>query len=289
MSNMWYPKQKPLLGLTGLGGGSDSLGFVGAAKNNDAGKYTSDTGSLCQHFYQLGVNTDTSGYGGTDVGSSAGGAYARDLVLNDTSNAGTPMSTVGNMPPGIAYARHLSTTAEANNFWKSDDKAFGFSGNYWFIQFFFYPTGSIGNQSSGWWQPFKQGYTGRTYVNEYWVDYNNNSRFDVSASDYNSRAEENTSWFSDMPAIDTWNFIRFGKDSSSFRTEYWTWDGSTWTENVDQSESGYNVAGPEGISDSEYLYFWTGDSNRGQTGYVANMSQGSDNIWGEGVPTGVVP
>ena len=290
MSGLFYPtvKQAPMIGLTGMGGGVGGFSFLSGAKNNDAGKYTSDSGSLCSHFYQLGVNTDASGYGGTDVGSAAGGASARDLTINDTGNAGTPMSSVGSMPPGIAYARHLSTSAEANNFWTTTSKAYGLSGNYWFFQYFCYPTGSIGNQSSGTWQPFKQGYTGRSYAMEFWVDRGSNPGFDYCKADYNARWKNFTWTETNMPTIDKWNFIRFGRDAATFKYQVYSWDGSSWTQDYDLGESGCNSA-PEGISTDEYAQFWAVPSNAGQTGYVANFAQGWNNIWGEGVPTGVVP
>ena len=264
-----------LQGLAGFGGGATSLSQYAGAGANDAGL------SSAIHFYRLG-STDFS---------DAGTAANRDLTMYEGGSAGvtgTADSTVGNMPPGLTACRAmLSTIGYAAN-WRTTNGAFDWQNTTAMVGFFCYPTGQLGNPSaSNFWDVFWQRYTGRTYGIDWWMNYSGEKRYDICAADYNSRITEDTTYGTGRPTLDTWNYIRFGKDGTNIRTEIYTWDGSSWTRTVDQQDSapGWNADGPAGTDTSEYIEFWGTNNDRGNQGYVGNMGFYHDDNWDTDPPS----
>ena len=65
MNNNWHKKEKPLLGLTGLGGGVDGLAVVGAA----AKKYVDEVFST---YVYTGTGSSQSINNGIDLSGEGG-------------------------------------------------------------------------------------------------------------------------------------------------------------------------------------------------------------------------
>ena len=75
MNNNWHKKEKPLLGLTGLGGGVDGLAVVGAASKT----YVDDVFST---YVYTGNATARSISNGIDLAAKGGLVWTK--VMNDT-------------------------------------------------------------------------------------------------------------------------------------------------------------------------------------------------------------
>jgi len=104
MNNNWYKKEKPLLGLTGLGGGVDGLAVVGAATKT----YVDDVFSTyVKSFYgstNIVNNIDLAGEGGlvwTKIRNNTDSHYLADTV-NGVNK--TLMSNVDNALANNSYA-----------------------------------------------------------------------------------------------------------------------------------------------------------------------------------------
>ena len=84
MNNNWHKKEKPLLGLTGLGGGVDGLAVVGAATKTYVEDVFSNTpwvGNMTDRDINTGL--DMSGKGGLAwlyTRSAATGGWLFDTV-----------------------------------------------------------------------------------------------------------------------------------------------------------------------------------------------------------------
>ena len=233
------------------------------------------------HFYRLG-STDFS---------DAGTAGNRDLTMYNGSSeevTGTPGVTVGNMPPGLTDSRAMLSSVGYTANWRTSNGAFDWQNTTAMVGFFCYPTGQLGNPSaSNYWDVFWQKHVSRTYVLDWWMNYSGEKRYDIPNSDYNSRMTEDTTYGTGRPTLDTWNYVRFGKDGTNIRTEIYTWGGSSWTRTVDQQDSspGWSSDGPDGSNANEYIEFWSASNNRGNQGYVSNMGFYHADNWDTNPPS----
>ena len=262
-------------GLAGFGGGATSLSQTTSAGAGDAGL------SSAIHFYRLG-STDFS---------DAGTAGNRDMVMYNGSSAevtGTALATVGNMPPGLTGCREMLSSVGYTANWRTSNGGFDWQATTPHIGFFCYPTDQLGNPSaSNYWNVFWQKHVSRTYVMDYWMNYSGQKRYDIPNSDYNSRMTEDTSFSSDRPTLDTWNYVRFGKDGTNVRCQIYTWNGSSWTKTTDDENSGWSGSAPDGSigSGDVYIEFWGANANRGQQGYVGNFAFYHDDNWDTDPPS----
>ena len=275
--NQWHKKEKPLLTLIGMSGGATSLSQTTSAGAGDAGS------ANAIHFYRLGSD-DFS-----DDGTATGG-NKRDFAMYEGSSAGvtgTAGATVGTMPPGLTSCRSMLSSIGYTANWRTSNGGFDWQSTYAYIGFFCYPVDALGNPSaSDYWNVFQQKYTGRIYAVDYWMNYSGQKRFDIPNANYNSRMFEDTA-FSTGPTLDTWNYVRFGKNGTDAKCEIYTWNGSSWTKAVDDDQAGWTGNAPDGSvgNGDEYIEFWATMNNRGQRGYVGNLGFYQTNDWGTDPPS----
>ena len=257
LSNSWHKKEKPIITMIGMSGGSTSLGVksAGDSSASEAGK------SGATHYWDLGYT------GGTDQN----GNY--DMTSYGTV---TLEQTIGDMPPGVNLARQQTT--DFNSGIKNDTAGFDLSGA-WTVEIYVYPTS---RPSSGWDGAIMQWKSGQTYNVAVWPFYasDNQTRYDYANAGYGSRLDEDTAWGTGAsPVFDTWNHIRIGRNSSNIlKMERRTWDGSSWSPGTPSlgdglAEANTGGGGPTGSGAAVTMLNSEGNSNddytgRGIKGYI---------------------
>ena len=221
--NQWYKKEKPIITMIGMSGGSTSLGVksAGDSSASEAGK------SGATHYWDLGYT------GGTDQNGNF------DMTSYGTV---TLEQTIGDMPPGVNLARQQTT--DFNSGIKHDGEGLDLTGS-WCCEIYVYPTDRPG---VGWSGAYMQWKASKTYNVDFWPFWNSdsNTRFDYANSDYSGRITENTNWGDASPEYDTWNHIRLGRDGTTVKMDRRTWDGSSWSAAASVSTTG--VSGGPGAS-----------------------------------------
>ncbi len=278
-----YPtiKESPIIGLSGMGGGTAALSINSAgfpAVLGNAGK----SGST--YFFRPAVDD------ANDVVEDEKGSWPDFHIINPGNT--TPMVGTANMPPGMGAAR--KNTSNQCNLSTSFGESFSMGGGRW-VAGFVMPTTDGGQMRSLFYQN-KQDQNYAVFFTDYYIDGNDvKQRYNwPNNNDYSSRSSEQTNWSTNVPLLkNVWNHFRFGRDGGgNVRYVNHTWNGSAWSLRSSLSHSGgYNVSA--NVSDSWSAFFGEssgtygqGSDVRGLIGYWGNVywsetdeSNGAQTAW----------
>ncbi len=108
MNNNWHKKEKPLLGLTGLGGGVDGLGVVGAAAKS---KYIDE---IFNTYLYLGNESDRTVVNGVD--NSKGGMVWTKSRTNNSGGGGGNGTMYDTVRGATYYVRSNLQNAQGDDY-----------------------------------------------------------------------------------------------------------------------------------------------------------------------------
>ena len=240
MSDLWYPKQSPVLSLLGLGGGVGTKLAGGAALLNQVDVRAT-------HFW--------------DFSSSVASPFEDQRgSLEFTNNTGN--MTVGDTsygsPPGWSGGTGKFAAANSNLMSTDADACFDLSGNFC-VDCCVYNTNAPASTSHMSWSQGKAG-------SSTWYVYNASgaSRFDSANSNYSSRLGEAGSGSTPVHNYvqNKWCVVRLRRQGGTTHVKWWQENsaGNGWeTAPGSPYSGGTNGTGPDGSSNGGFLALngWT--------------------------------